>query len=996
MPFNRKTYVVHSKLAIDEIPLQAPRSLGHGTQVMSFEQLAVRLAGGFTRAVVGDRLRAAIQEVLPTMSETDRLLARPAEFAQLPQARSASTCWTRLPRRVSIVVKMSVLLGIALLALSMFSPLRAASFDCTKAQSSTERMICGDPQLSKMDEDLGALYVRAKALAPDPVAFKKQTNLEWRYREKNCTDQQCLIDWYQRRTAQLAAVISASQANSTQTPAAAGRNQVDTSRFAPVSKSSDDSDSSSIAVWVVLGVVFLLWMGRRGAKKPRTLAKGAGPFVKAETQERPATSSARTRPGKSLPTVWIPPGESTTVAGLSLPLGMIYVGSTLTGTDGTPEPAQIDPLLEIDPRPVDPAERLFGYWPGYSHIPATARRAYLTWLAGARCDPNADIGYVFLFYYGLERRVLVDAVKDSHAAAEIPQILSEIARLQSIYNNNSFQRYSGDLVNYLASKDASARLYLREPPPASASGGLSLSLRVGLGQTAIDNQPVPATWALAWARSDPNIRLPTAAKRCPSQFDTQFTLLYRKQDDEGMRLSVNRTKLKVSYRPASGALAARTFSASLGDLPDVTAVITPSKKLQALVDECAASLDAYSRFVGRHTGSEQSLEATLLLPPALWSEPIKNAVQRLDERVGTGMLLVGVGEVISIFGGSAGVTRERLKGLFQSLQARGVGVEPDVLTGAKMPKLEDSVVLFRLEPEKDNQGTKATSEYEAAAVIVDLAMTLAHADGRISGREVQFLNRQIDTWTHVGAGEQKRLRARLRLKIAHPPTLASLKSRIEPLPAAARSALAKVLSALALADGKLSADAVKHLEKIYRLLGIDTTALYNELHGVSAALDRGPSVPALSAPSPSPPSKPDSPDATPSTGGIKLDRARIAALQVETERVTEMLSKVFAEQETAERAILASAEEPQSLDAAEPTPTLLGMDAEHSAFLRLLLTRPSWSRAELEDMSADMELMLDGALERINEASLDAYERAVVEGEDPMEIAQDLLQDVPA
>jgi hypothetical protein len=47
-------------------------------------------------------------------------------------------------------------------------------------------------------------------------------------------------------------------------------------------------------------------------------------------------------------------------------------------------------------------------------------------------------------------------------------------------------------------------------------------------------------------------------------------------------------------------------------------------------------------------------------------------------------------------------------------------------------------------------------------------------------------------------------------------------------------------------------------------------------------------------------------------------------------------------------------------------------------------------------MAADMELMLDGALERLNEAALDAHERAVAEGDDPIEIAQDLLQEVPA
>jgi hypothetical protein len=75
---------------------------------------------------------------------------------------------------------------------------------------------------------------------------------------------------------------------------------------------------------------------------------------------------------------------------------------------------------------------------------------------------------------------------------------------------------------------------------------------------------------------------------------------------------------------------------------------------------------------------------------------------------------------------------------------------------------------------------------------------------------------------------------------------------------------------------------------------------------------------------------------------------------------------------------------------------LLGLDPEHSAFLRVLLTRPSWSRAELGEVAADMELMLDGALERVNEATLDTLDNRIAEGDDPIEIDQDLMENASA
>ena len=705
--------------------------------------------------------------------------------------------------------------------------------------------------------------------------------------------------------------------------------------------------------------------------------------------------------GEELPTVWVRPGQSVTVQGLCLSGGMLYVGNTLMASDGGIEPAQIDPTLEVEQQPVDPSERLFGYWARYDSISPPARRAFLTWLAGGRCDPNANIGNVFLFFYGLERRLLVDALNDPASKAEVPAMVAEIERLRSIYDNSSFLRYSSDLLDFLAAGDVEPELSLKRPPPSTTSRGMSLRLRIGLGQAAVDARPVSAEWALAWARSEPNVRLPGVARRCARQFDAQFARSYAEKFGLGLKLAVNRTKLKISYRPASGGLLNQSFVANLGELPDVTTIVTPLKKLQVVVDEVAASLDAYSRFIGRHADKAASLEATLLLPKALWSSNVQVAFDAIDKRVGMGMVVIKLGELLDALGGTSSLTRDTLKNLFHVLHNQNVGVEPDVLAGAKTPKSEESVVLFRLSADGHGNGDDNKAGYDAVAVMLDLAITLANADGRISGREVQFLNRQVDAWSHVGAAAQRRLRARLRLGIVYPPSLSSLKSRLEPLPVAARAGLAKLLSALALADGRLAPAAVKHLEKVYQHLGIESTALYNELHVASAATDT--KVAAIPAHLPENQATPNvvrtsdlATKAKATARGLQLDAGRIAALQVESERVTALLAKVFEEQELQEPVTAAPAANADEQDGQEEASRLLGLDSEHSTFLRALLTRSRWSRAELVDMAADMELMLDGALERVNEAALDAFDNRIAEGDDPIEIAQDLMESVSA
>src|ERR1700733_7538286 len=98
-----------------------------------------------------------------------------------------------------------VICGTALL-LGMPAGVGAASFNCAKASSSNELMICADPQLSLMDNDLATLYRAARAAASDPTAFKKETNDEWRKREA-CVYCACLIAWYQRRSIPLSTVL---------------------------------------------------------------------------------------------------------------------------------------------------------------------------------------------------------------------------------------------------------------------------------------------------------------------------------------------------------------------------------------------------------------------------------------------------------------------------------------------------------------------------------------------------------------------------------------------------------------------------------------------------------------------------------------------------------------------------------------------------------------------------------------------------------------------
>ena len=75
----RRTIVAHSRLGIRQARLDAARNRQHGLQILTFERLAARLAGGFAQPVKEDALRETIKAVLPetAIGELDSIKSLP-------------------------------------------------------------------------------------------------------------------------------------------------------------------------------------------------------------------------------------------------------------------------------------------------------------------------------------------------------------------------------------------------------------------------------------------------------------------------------------------------------------------------------------------------------------------------------------------------------------------------------------------------------------------------------------------------------------------------------------------------------------------------------------------------------------------------------------------------------------------------------------------------------------------------------------------------------
>lgn len=78
---------------------------------------------------------------------------------------------------------------------------QAASFDCARASTKIEKMICGDAELSRLDEDLGATYKSAMQ-SDKEVETIRQAQKRWMKSRNSCSDVTCLRDSYKTRMAE--------------------------------------------------------------------------------------------------------------------------------------------------------------------------------------------------------------------------------------------------------------------------------------------------------------------------------------------------------------------------------------------------------------------------------------------------------------------------------------------------------------------------------------------------------------------------------------------------------------------------------------------------------------------------------------------------------------------------------------------------------------------------------------------------------------------------
>lgn len=665
---------------------------------------------------------------------------------------------------------------------------------------------------------------------------------------------------------------------------------------------------------------------------------------------------------------WLRPGELAVVAGINLTDGMIYIGNKYKSNRTGAEPAFINPSMEVATEEIDTSLPLIDSAPDYSTCSPEARKGYLQWLAEGRKSPTADIGYVFLFFYGLEHRVLIDAAIDPIAKTELPIIEAEINRLLTIYGkNNAFNHYAQNLLVYISRVNIDEKLYLSSPPTIrEASTELPLALLVGLGQLALDQKPLPVQWALAWGEADPAINQNISMTHCAEIFATLFCQRYQEQYGDGFLLPVNKTKLQIFYRPASAGLMGQEFFQQIADLPNVAVCKTHRDKLRAIFETCQQELDIYNRFASLNPKKKMSLEGQLLMPMVLWSVALKTELANIKARVGYGLLMVTLGELFLQLSTACStkplerLSRSHVMALTYALASLQVGIEPDVRADNRTPLLQDTVALFPIESLVAELATFDT--YRVTMLAVELACAAVMFDGRIGEPESLILTRHIDAWSFLSPGQRMRLKAYLQPGIRKSNTLLALKNNLEPLSLENRRIIARFLAHLMQVEGTITPPEVKFLERVYKRFGLDSKWVYSDLDSRATPMT-------LSLPS--------------AAADVVTDADRVNLLKKESQELVAILENLFVVQ-------TAAVQTTEDIHPRSMAAITAHLSDSIVTFLKLLISRDSWEREKLVDIAADMEIKLEDALVEINRKILAAFDTPLITGDATITIDRDI------
>jgi uncharacterized tellurite resistance protein B-like protein len=714
--------------------------------------------------------------------------------------------------------------------------------------------------------------------------------------------------------------------------------------------------------------------------------------VSVDTPHVPATRPTR-RNGKGFDIRWFGKDAELKVGGFVLKNPCVYASSGEgSGYLWATDPSEI--LLHAPVRRATAAAGDMGYWPWYSRMEPEHRFAYLSWLASGRASLPMSEGYLFLYFYGIERRLLVDEADRAWGLQEIVRLRKLDEPRISTREGRSFRMYSTGLLWFELARtpnlfdekafDRVLRLTERWTPEL---------MTAPLAWLAARKRPLPAAMARHIAASDPTAQRSVVTKRVPEEFHELFETRYRETfGGDGMMLNVSKRSTWHTYRPASGGLEEVRVQ-----VPNPMGIKSQFKKLPDIWNSCIADLRKLSRVSASLGGDELTLDAWEAMPDELRADvdhPLAAAVAEIlsgnataggvkdDEAGGRTAAMVPAGRFAELVGIERRpmLTATQSRKVATTLEYVGYGLVPDARLTPIRYGWDDLVAVV---PGLDDDDVDP-SRYNAAASILRLGLSVALADGEADEVELRMLTDHIDAVFDLAPEEQQRITALRDLLLTTGSDIRPIARKIqEMLPVEARQKVGRLLVVVAAATNGIDRSERTALRKAFRALDLAPELLEETIAEIVPEADEAEvsvKAPVRSA------RGGEAIPATNTTPAFRLNHAAISTIMAETREVSVMLAEAMgaADAGSVDEATVSDELEDAVAAAASSraaTPKVAGPGGRYEALFVALIERDRWLRNDADAVARSHGLMLDAGVETINDWAFDALGTPLIEDE---------------
>lgn len=609
-------------------------------------------------------------------------------------------------------------------------------------------------------------------------------------------------------------------------------------------------------------------------------------------------------------------------------------------------------------------EEGLNYWPNYNQINKTQQGYFINWLANGKPFIE-ELGYAYIYYYGLEYRALIEKQDLKAVLFEVIGLVTKFKRLN----------YGYDLIAYLTfciqdfTEDEIIEL---------------LKFYKNNKEHYIYNSIFNAVLYKFTPAEKFNVKF--SAYDFYSNNSVQTSLSSRKYELLSYYMDKIITQLNndeiymvvpknYSYYMAMGYYYRDTNAIQYNS-------ILPSLKLKKIWNQASKSIkNDIKQNIKKFDSSAEPL--TEIEKQAYLPQKLRNDIISEQCCLDFGNKSISdIGTIANKLGFKLQdkATLRQSELIVDACEALGYEIEPNVIVDKKPYKKDTLVAIYKSQyPEK-----LSPINYQMASLFTDIGYQIALEDNELLQVEIAYIDNYIKKEFNLSPSERYRLQMRgeLLVNTKEINTSETIKKLIKMLDDTGKETIAKYIISVAMADGIVKDSELKILQKIFKQLDFSEDYLNSTLSELInsanevVVVEKGTETKKKG-------SKIPTNFETEEKIELKLDTEKLEKIKINTSKIHNVLQEIFAD----EQAEILKSESTEIISSKDEENT--DIESGLQGIVNIIIEKENWTRNELLNIIQNKGMMLSSAIDEINEWSEEEYGDFLVEEDDDVYIVNE-------